>query len=494
MINQDVLAYIGNELGRGTAKEIIRKNLISGGGWTNADVDFHFGIIGNTSTPKVVPRRVPEVIVTKEAIKPTEVADRIMIRTGATDNPNNLQNMASLMTHSLNTETNLMPTTPKPGENPIPEELKSFILAPATLEHKNMAPEPFPAETIKPKGSPLKILIILIFMLLLGGSGAYGYYYYVNNQSDEIIAKTIDNLANIKSFEYQSEFSFGTDNIKQDSSSNAITPMNGTFTLKQNGIFDGSDPSNVLSAQDTTITLESSLHKGSLVLNTMLLNRSFYIKAAGLPDSLSPYVDLDKINNIWVSIDTVTMEDAEDMYVSPEVNTAIAQIDQQKLDRIREGLNLHPIFRTSKNLGEDEINGIKTYHYATTLDKENAKALILILIQPEQGSPMTGEEAAAVEKTLTESIDALDEMSGEVWIGKNDYLPYKITGSIVMDMAKIKSSAIKNTGKVVMGTSANLSKFNQKFDLVAPTETTPIRELMDNIFTRSVSTEAGPSI
>ncbi|MEK7066652.1 MAG: hypothetical protein AAB965_03745 [Patescibacteria group bacterium] len=131
MINQDVLSYIKNELARGASRDEIKKNLISGGGWTGADVDFHFGVLGEPALPKIVPRPAP--VNTTTASKPAESANPIMVRTQATDQAN-LENLTSLMTHSLNTGVNLVPATPKTAVNHLPPGLATFEpAAPPTL-------------------------------------------------------------------------------------------------------------------------------------------------------------------------------------------------------------------------------------------------------------------------------------------------------------------------------------------------------------------------
>lgn len=516
MINQDVITYIRNELSRGTSRDIIKKNLMGGGGWTSADVDFHFGLLGAETAPKIVPRPIPASAPPTET-KPMQAAEPIMVRT-ETSKPSNLENLASLMTHSLGGEKNLLPTEPKRATDTLPVELQNFdtgqsveikptvppppeTVAPPTqnvtvasiqnsvpdaiknIEQSPFVQTPTPSSVHPHKPFIFKVLLSLVLVLILGGGGAYGYYYYTNNNPEKIFARMANNLANIKSFEYKGSFLIKAEDVKQENFPD-LPATSGTLTISQEGILDINDPSNISATQDTTFSIDFASLKGSLRLSTALLNHILYLQITQLPEILSAYIAPEKLAGKWFAIDAGTVKNAEDMYVSPEINTAISSVDQQKLDKIRESLKLHPLFKIDTNLGTDEVNGVKTYHYAATFDKENAKLLVPILSKLEQSSAVgrTPEEEQKYEQDILESIDAMEEVRGEIWIGQRDYLPYKIVGEIKIDNAKIKSSAVKSSGETTTRISITASKFNQKFDLVAPKESVPIMELISEFF------------
>ena len=85
----------------------------------------------------------------------------------------------------------------------------------------------------------------------------------------------------------------------------------------------------------------------------------------------------------------------------------------------------------------------------------------------------------ATEKTQTgfdKAFSAFELPNGEIWIGKKDYLPYKLS----LDLAIKETDLSKTSGRLSFALS--LKNFNQPVRIEAPQEFKTIEEIMNGLF------------
>lgn len=76
---------------------------------------------------------------------------------------------------------------------------------------------------------------------------------------------------------------------------------------------------------------------------------------------------------------------------------------------------------------DEDIDGVATRHYTYNIDKERLRTFIPTANQIIYGKAMSDDER----KELDESFKEFEFMPGEVWVGKEDKLPHKLTFGIV---------------------------------------------------------------
>lgn len=102
----------------------------------------------------------------------------------------------------------------------------------------------------------------------------------------------------------------------------------------------------------------------------------------------------------------------------------ISQLTSQQKE-IQDLLKTMQFFTNSREDGEEDIQGMKTYRYRADLNKEALKKFVLELARI-SGSQLTPEDELA----LTEKLKEI-EASGAVWVGEDDYV-HRIKGVIAL--------------------------------------------------------------
>jgi len=136
-----------------------------------------------------------------------------------------------------------------------------------------------------------------------------------------------------------------------------------------------------------------------------------------------------------------------------------------------------------KNLKSEKVNGKRTFHYLLSLNKQEAKKVILDFIKDvgkSQSLPVSQAQLDRSRERLDKFFNALGEIDFEIWIGAKDKMVYKfkldkeISFDKLLDFAK--EADIPMTGeepsnaKIIIGLEWNFSKFNEKFDIQPPKE------------------------
>ncbi len=126
------------------------------------------------------------------------------------------------------------------------------------------------------------------------------------------------------------------------------------------------------------------------------------------------------------------------------------------------------VFKVTEKLASEKIEGVDTYHYKFLIDKTELKKLVVDINGVVQNTTFTDKELAAYDK----SLEAIDNLGGEIWIGKKDYLPYKILFTI-----GIKETAeFKTAGQL---TATLLFKnYNQPVQIDIPSPVKSIEEIL----------------
>jgi hypothetical protein len=331
------------------------------------------------------------------------------------------------------------------------------------------------------------LFIILIIGALISGS-ALGYFYYFQESPEKIVEKMVANLMALKTLEYQGDVKItaiipdlmtNNESVKSVQKTSIKEPIN--FFVNFSGktdITDSNNPKISLSINlksDISKTLTKSVKQEVTAgWDYIFLNKIHYIKFTTLPNL--GFIDLGFLSNQWIKIDTEAIQKNFGDIIS--LNEKAKNIQEQtnltadKLDKLKQIIKETKAIKLTKKLGSEKIEGVNTWHYKFSFDKDAFKKLIVNFIEIVDNKVLSNEDL----KQLDESLRSLDNFNGEIWIGKKDYLPYKIFFE-----NEIKDSNQPDlSGKIVM--TFLMKNYNKPIQINAPSQTKNIEEIMTQLF------------
>jgi flagellar basal body-associated protein FliL len=313
------------------------------------------------------------------------------------------------------------------------------------------------------KGSKiLWALLGIILGALVVGAGVLGYFYYFP-EPGTVVQKMFANFSQVKSAQYSGEIKA---NLIDQSAENKAQNFSITFagdSEMQNpdtakGIFSlaaaGSDP---------------SIGQISLAIEVRSVDKALYIKLTEVPDL--GLIDLSFLKDQWVKIDLKSLESLGVQQLK-EVEGK-QNLSVQQVERLRAVLSQAKILQITQKLAGQKFEGIDTYHYKFTVDKKELKNLIIEIngiVNPDK--PFDTQQIADLDKQLAQN----NLPEGEIWIGKKDFLPYKISSSFAIEATE----TLKTSGNVDF--ILQFKNFNQPVSVEAPLPVKTIEEILGAIF------------
>ena len=199
-----------------------------------------------------------------------------------------------------------------------------------------------------------------------------------------------------------------------------------------------------------------------------------------LPDILNKFLGPDEQAEIEEFI-----KKQETMEISEEKQKEI----EKKFKKITSGKNF---FIVKKQLEDTNIGGVKTYHYIMTINREEAKSTIPDIINlffdtakdlnPELFQMTEEEEDKAKKDTIEELNKSFDDffkkvgdVDGEVWIGKKDYLLYKVKMDKEINLNVFDENS---KGKLIFKFDTDISNFDKPISIEEPKESKPLEDIL----------------
>ena len=195
---------------------------------------------------------------------------------------------------------------------------------------------------------------------------------------------------------------------------------------------DNRDKDNPKSQVDADFNLSVSDFPAGLLFGMQMrsIGDVFYFNVDTIPFIFTTYasmfgVDISQFQNVWYKIDP------QELGFSMG-NLEISESDQLALQKDMEDLySQYPIFEALERLPEENIDGVKAYHYLMGLRKDNFKQFMVELPAILEKYKFWGVESLS-EEEKQEAIDSLDKLfeegnpEFEIWIGKKDKMIYRV--------------------------------------------------------------------
>jgi hypothetical protein len=408
---------------------------------------------------------------------------------------------------------------------------------------------PFP----RPKRKLIKIIVgVIVGILLVSTVGATVALYTrawdplwnpFRPEPDKVIQEMTQRMKSIKTI--HSETKINAEIKNEDGSAD--------ISMSFNSDSDTTDPKNQKSAGDFNLAFstESTSSYGSNEIKFSLGGEArtvaniAYFKLNTLPtmivDSLRQETGIDLnelIANKWIKIDPESISESFEELLKIYFNVNVGeempaevmdeidkmfekQINMQKeiQDKLKKIMEGKKFFIVKSELSDAEINGIKSYHYIMTLDQKELKSLIpefaIIYIDMVKEMmpveyPLSEEDIYDAKKQVTESLNkAFDEffakvgnIDGEVWIGKKDYLLYKVKVEKEIDLSKLEEQkregvlqpppSVQPTSRetFTIGLEIDFSNFDKPVTIEAPKESIDMMEIIEPILDQIIKVQA----
>lgn len=337
-------------------------------------------------------------------------------------------------------------------------------------------------------GSLKTFIVTFLLLLIIFGAGTFAYLSYFKILPPQtVLANMMSALRNVNTLEYKIEASVEgatcTDmeysfEENQESKCNAKKPFSNTTTIS--GISDISvftNPIHQLTlTSDNTLPNEDGLSEKAMIqIDLISLQKALYIKVSNLVFPLASFFDTTTFINKWVLIDIAGVQ-KELLGTDPSSNTEL--ISKEKAERIRDvflDANILSIVDTADEVRE----GIPVYAYSFEVTKEKQKELLVnvysILYEDftEENTEISRE---AIEEAVAENIKDLGVIKGELWIGKKDFLPYKI---VITPSMMMRDGTFEVTDANI---SSEFKNYNVPVTVNPPSSVVTFEEVMTKLF------------
>ena len=344
-------------------------------------------------------------------------------------------------------------------------------------------PQPFSTFSPQPQNGMSKTLlaVFLIIGVLVVGGGAFAYFNYFQSP-EKIVQKMITKLTEIKSLEYSGEIKTevnagdllgGASNLLQPTQP-ASNKKVSNFSINFNGVSDTNDLNNPKGSFSFNINTDALGQENfTLGLEIRTIDKIVYVKLSNIPNL--GFFDLSAVANQWIKIDTEALKKQfglEKLEAQIKEAQKKQELSPEQIEKLKVAVQQVKIFKITESLSSEKIEGVNTYHYKFTIDKEEIKKLLADINQITQDKTLTEKELAEFDK----SFEAIELPEGEIWIGKKDLLPYKISLSSLIK----KTDQSKTSGKVSL--TLLFKNFNKPVQIEIPTPVKTLEEILGGLF------------
>jgi hypothetical protein len=407
---------------------------------------------------------------------------------------------------------NIEPTEPNsniyPGKSPDP--FSEVYSAPTPPSHYGETSEP------KPGRKAIKTIIGLIVGILFFSTVGASIALYIRAwdplwspfrpEPDKVIQEMSQTMEKLKTVHSETKVDF--------EAQNEFMPIKFQMDLKDDT--DKTDSKNLKSAGKFNLLFNISAVEYSLSGESKNLNKISFLKLDIIPGPVITFLremlgfNWSSVGGKWIKIDPESLAESlpdiikkflsadeqvmmEELFQKQETMEISEEKQKEIEDKIKKITSGKKFFIVKKELADTDIGGVKMYHYIMTLDRKEVKSTIpdiVILffdtakdLNPELFQTMTEEEEYDAKKDIVDGLNkSFDEffskvgdIDGEVWIGKKDYLLYKVKIDKEIDLNQISEGS---EGKIIFKLDTDISNFDKPVLIEEPKGSKPLEDIL----------------
>lgn len=335
------------------------------------------------------------------------------------------------------------------------------------------------SSTFIQKNKKLLSTVLVLIVVFLAGAGVYAYYsgYFVS--FDDLSSRAFENLKSSRSARYDTTISADFSEIK-DMTNDALQLIPGLAPTKVSFTVKGSyDFSNIANKKISSLISLNAGEQSVLSADLRVVENIFYGQLIKLPD-FGPMFSISGYQNRWFSFPLKTENVPlsidgsinEILGISSDVIDKITPEQKEQINQITQNASF---LKMIQKLPPETINGELSYHFSFDLDREGISEYFRLLKEyitsiGKNDSKLSSFDVSA----FSDDLDKIKDFKGEIWIGRRDTLPYKMTVNF-----NVKPDENKNE-KMKIGLVSIFSNWNQPELVVAPSESTSLEELFSD--------------
>jgi len=344
----------------------------------------------------------------------------------------------------------------------------------------------------------LKLFVVLIIVVLLGGAGYFVGGQYLNlpyanffsnlfgPNPETVISKMMANMSGVKAYQSTVQGSVSATDNKNISQ--------GKVLFSADSKSDATSPNNLKA--DATFTIQitppgSATPSVSANMNMLIVDNKFYIKINDITlpgEVLLPGLDISQIKGKFFKID---QDSIKALSQAQGATIDISQVTgATQLKQIQDLILSENMLSVDKQLADEIVSGQSTYHYLLKISKEKLTNLLaeeMVAIQTESDSHVIGfateeDKQAFLQNNLNHTKqmagvigDVIGDSDIEVWIGKKDYMLYRFKIDKAVDLNKISQGVNMTLAAKLDVTNSN---FGKTISVQAPAEAQKIEDVI----------------
>lgn len=381
-------------------------------------------------------------------------------------------------------------------EADINEAFSSMNYPSSSTPPDNIAAQQFSTTSQQPARRINKTLLAVISILgiLIIGGGVSGYFYYFRETPEKVIEKMTTRLTEVKTLEHQGEIKAEITTPDLLGGFNFMQPVQQTpsekasnFSINFSGKRDIGDLNNLKELCTFNIRTDAlkELTQEESVFGSevRIIDKVVYVNLNNLPNL--EFFDLSLLSNQWIKIDTEVIKNQLGLEnFEEQIKEAQKQqeLTPEQVEKIKQIVEQAKVFKITEKLTSENIEGVSTHHYKFLIDKNELKKLIVDIIKIVDigkvvlDKTLTDEELAEFDKEFDKGLEVIKTLDGEIWIGKKDYLPYKILLTLEIE----ETAESETAGRLT--TTMSFKNYNKLVQIDTPSPVKNIEEVLTQLF------------
>ena len=317
--------------------------------------------------------------------------------------------------------------------------------------------------TPTPNNNKVLVPFLIGVAVLILGIGGYAAWIYFNPAPEKVMSRMLEAVLTVNSVSYKAEVI--SDAAEENSLLSDFAPTDlGSFSpetiekidLNLSGVVDLVGGENETTNFSLNFSLKDANKKTEVFSGDYLsLDEEKYLKLNSVDTSnedLAPFMTA--LGDSWLNLGDSGFDNFDENgdLVAPteETQPTISSENQDKLDKLFVETDFLQVTEKLKN---EKVDDVDCFHYAVQLDKE---ALVSYVATRKLYSDTTFLSEAALEVLAKTEI-----ISGELWVGRKDYLPRHLVLNISFEETETQKISTASFDLL-------LNEFNQPAKLAVP--------------------------
>ncbi|MCH7552145.1 hypothetical protein IIB49_02030 [Patescibacteria group bacterium] len=201
----------------------------------------------------------------------------------------------------------------------------------------------------------------------------------------------------------------------------------------------------------------------------------FYIQAFTGIDDLA----LEKLRNQWIEFETKNLfPDKTNLEREEKLEKTIQNLQKNAKELLEE----EELLTDLTYLSDETLEGTRTYHLSFTVKNEGILKLVTKAILREASSEVSPYNFQLLEATFAETFGKIEDIPVEIWVGKNDFLLYRIRVEKDFDIGKTVETPLSLQRVISFVFQIDMAYSNKPLNIQAPENTKTLQEISSSSF------------